>query len=136
MVNRLLLIFFVIINGMETEIILKKEDLAKEAGLKSSTITLMVIVALFFDVLNALFNLIVMYWVVTIIAYLTFFVWFLIHGIFFWKPKRLLAAGGSFIIEIIPVISVLPAITAAVLVIALDAKARQSLPVVPSKKRS
>lgn len=96
--------------------------------LKTHTIVFMVVVALFFDALGALFTPIAMYWVVTIVAYLTFFVWFRLYGITFLKPKRLVTAGGSLIVELIPIINVLPAITLAVAIIALEAKAKKIVP--------
>lgn len=111
-----------------------EEEKKKEKGLKMHTIVFMGTVALFFDALNGLLNAAVLYWAVTIFAYLTFFVWFLMHGILFWKPKRFLTMGGSLVLEFIPIISILPAITAAVLVVAFDAKLKKVLPKSPAKK--
>jgi|SRR3989338_5247776 len=100
----------------------------KERGLNNTTIVLMGVVALFFDALGALFTPIAMYWLVSIFYLLTFFLWFAMHGITFWKPKRFLTMGGSFIVELIPIISILPAMTAAVLIVALDSKLKKIAP--------
>lgn len=48
------------------------------------------------------------------------------------KPKRLAAFGGSFIIEMIPVVGdILPTWTAAIVYLALDYKAKKALAVMP-----
>ncbi len=101
----------------------------KEKELSNATIVLMAVVALFYDVLGALFTLVAMYWLVTLFYLLTFFLWFRVYGVTFWKPKRLLTMGSSFIIELIPIVSVLPAMTAAVLIVALDSKIKKVAPV-------
>lgn len=99
---------------------------AKEKGLSNITISLMVIVALFFDLLQWLLGWIFMGWSVSIFAWLTFYIWFKTKGISFMKPKRLAAFGGSFIIELIPVLGdILPTWTAAVIYLALDSKVKK-----------
>ena len=100
----------------------------KDKGLKDHTIVFMVVVALFYDVLGALLEPVAMYWLVSIFYFLTFLLWFGLHGINFWKPKRVLAMMTSFFIELIPIISILPAMTLAVLVVALDTKIKKILP--------
>ena len=97
-------------------------------GLNNTTIKLMIVVALFFDALGALLELVAMYWLVSIFYLLTFFLWFRLHGISFWKPKRFLVMGGSLIIELIPLVNLLPAMTLAVAVVALDSKIKKVLP--------
>lgn len=111
-----------------------EEKEKKEKGLKMHTIVFMGSVALFFDALGAIFTAAAAWWVITIFWALTFFVWFLMHGILFWKPKRLLTAGGSLLIEFIPILNLLPAMTAAVLIVAFDAKLKEVSPVPLSKK--
>ena len=102
----------------------------KEKGVKTHTIVFMVVVAVFFDVLQFLLGFVYMGWVVGIFAGLTFYVWFKIHGISFMKPKRLLAFGGASIIEIIPIplLASLPAWTAAVLYLAISNKIKAVVP--------
>ena len=100
----------------------------QEKGLKNTTISLMIAVALFFDALQALLTLIFMGWLVGIFAALTFYVWFKSHGISFMKPKRLFAFGGATIAEVIPFLSVLPAWTAAVSYLALQSKIQEVIP--------
>ena len=96
--------------------------------LSSETIALMISTALFFDVLQWAFAFIFMDWLVSIFAYMTFFLWFLLHGIKFSNPKRLLVAGTSMLIEIIPFVAALLSLTGAVTVIALDTKIKKHLP--------
>lgn len=97
-------------------------------GLENHTIVLMVAVALFYDALQALLTIILMGWLITPIAFLTFYLWFKLHGITFMTPKR----GGSmalgFLIEIFPLTSWLPAWTAVVSFIALDSKIKKIAP--------
>ena len=100
----------------------------KEKELKSHTIVFMAVVAIFFDVLQWLMAFLFMDWLVGIFAYLTFFVWFKIYGINLIKAKRLAVAGTSFILEIIPIVATLPALTAAVITVALDAKVKKIAP--------
>ncbi|MBI2065748.1 MAG: hypothetical protein HYT68_01625 [Candidatus Zambryskibacteria bacterium] len=103
--------------------------LEKEKGLKNTTIALMVVTALFFDALQWFLAFIFMGWVVTIFAGLTFYLWFKLQGISFMKPKRLATFGGSFIIELIPILGdVLPAWTAAVVILVLDSKIKKVVP--------
>ena len=105
------------------------DDEKKEKGLKNHTIILMVAVALFFDALQWLLGFIFMGWLVSIFAWLTFYVWFKINGISFMKPKRFITFGGSFIIELIPVVGdVLPTWTAAITYLALDSKIKKIVP--------
>jgi len=105
-----------------------KPEEGKERGLKTSTIVFMIVVAVFFDLLQWALVFIFMGWLAGIFAGLTFYVWFKTYGISFMKPKKALAMGGGFIIEMLPVISSLPAWTAAVTVITLDSKLKKVLP--------
>jgi hypothetical protein len=105
-----------------------QEEENKEKGLETHTIAFMISVAGFFDVLQWAMAFLFMDWLVSIFAYLTFFVWLKIHGISFMKPKRLLAGGTSMLFEIIPFVAALPALTAAVAIITLDTKLKKVLP--------
>jgi glycopeptide antibiotics resistance protein len=100
----------------------------EKKGLNNTTIVLMICVAIFFDVLQALLTFIFMGWVVGIFAFLTFYLWFKLRGLSFMKPKRLLTFGGASLIEIIPFLSALPAWTAAIIVLALDSKIKKVIP--------
>lgn len=108
----------------------KKDEKAeeKEKGLKSTTVVLMITVALFFDALQALLTFIFMGWLAGFFAGLTFYLWFRIHGISFMKPKRLATFGGTALIEFIPFLSVIPAWTFAVAYLALDSKIKKIIP--------
>ncbi len=103
----------------------------KEEGLKNHTVVLMIVVALFFDVLQWALAFIFMDWLVSIFAYLTFFVWFRMNGISFMKPKRLAASSLSFLFEIFSWVAAIPALTAAVTFVALDAKVKKIVAQVP-----
>ncbi len=54
---------------------------------------------------------------ITVWAWLTFFVWFKLQGISFINPKRALALNGGGLLEIIPILNSLPAWTLAVILI-------------------
>jgi len=100
----------------------------KEKGLENHTIVFMIVVALFYDALQLALAFAFMDWLVGIFAFLTFYVWFKMKGMSFMKPKRALVMGGGFIIEIIPVLSILPAWTLAVTILALDSKIKKVVP--------
>jgi hypothetical protein len=96
-----------------------------EKGLENHTVALMIATALLFDAIQILLTFVLMGWIVGFFAFLTFYIWFKIHGISFMKPKRALTMGASFIIEVIPFVSVLPAWTLAVTILALDTKIKR-----------
>lgn len=100
----------------------------KEKTLGNSTIIFMFAVAVFFDITQWLLAFIFMDWLVSIFAYLTFFLWFKLKGISFMKPKRLIVAGTSFFLEIMPLVAALPALTGAVVITALDSKIKKIVP--------
>jgi len=100
----------------------------KKKGLENHTIIFMIVVALFYDVLQWVMAFILMDWLVGIFAFLTFYVWFKMRGLNFATPKRAMVLGGGFIIEIIPILSVLPAWTLAVIILALDSKIKKIVP--------
>ena len=97
-----------------------------EKGLKKTTVVLMIVVAIFFDVLQWLFTFIFMGWAVGIVAGFTFWLWFKFHGISFMQPKRFMAFAGSTLIEIIPFLSALPAWTLAVSYLAISSKIKEA----------
>src|SRR3989344_2139954 len=103
----------------------------EKKGLNNTTIALMISVAIFYDVLQWLLAFIFMGWLVSIFALLTFYVWFKMKGMSFMKPKRFAAFGGSFIVELIPIINILPAWTLAIVLLALDSKIKKIAAVVP-----
>jgi len=111
------------------------EEEKKKKELKSHTVVLMVVVALFFDVLQWLLAFVFMDWLAGFFAFMTFFVWFKLYGVSFMKPKRILAMGGAGLIEMIPVLAALPAWTAAVIFLALDAKVKKIAPVLDIMKK-
>jgi hypothetical protein len=98
-----------------------------EKDLKKHTVVLMIVTALFFDLLQWLLAFVVMDWLVGIVACPVFVVWFWFYGVKFVSPKRLATLGGTFIIEAIPLLSTLPVWTGAVVVIILDHKAKRLL---------
>lgn len=55
--------------------------------------------------------------VISIIAWLTFYMLFKRRGVHFNSPKRVLSMGGGFFIEFIPIINILPGWTVAVLLV-------------------
>lgn len=102
----------------------------KENELKSHTIVLMIVVAVFFDVLQGLLVFIFMGWLVGFFAGLTFYIWFKLHGISFMKPKRFITFSTASVIEMFPFLplSALPAWTAAIVILALDSKIKKVAP--------
>lgn len=114
------------------------------------TATLMVSVALFYDLVQALFDLLhiipvvgnVIATVVTallsVVAWLTFYVWFKMHGVHFHTAKRAVTMGAGFLIELIPVLNILPAWTLAVILIFMTARMPKIVQTVASgaKKQS
>ena len=82
--------------------------------------------ALFFDALQALLTPIFMGWMVTPIAYGTFWLWFKTRGLNFFTMKRAPTLGIGFLIEMIPGLDVLPTITYTVVRVALDAKFKEA----------
>jgi hypothetical protein len=102
----------------------------EKKGLDNVTIALMICTALFFDGLQWLLGWILMGWLVSIFAGLTFYTWFKIRGMSFMKPKRFGVFGGSFLVELIPGIGdILPTWTASITYLALDSKIKKVAPV-------
>lgn len=97
----------------------------KEKKLSSTTIFLLIIVALFFDLLQIIFTFLFLGWLISFYAFMTFWLWFKLKGISFATPKRSGIAGGGFIIELVPFLNMLPAWTLAVTLIILDVKSKE-----------
>ena len=66
-------------------------------------------------------------------AWLTFYVWFKLHGISFVSPKKILAFPAAFLIKIFPFLGVLPAWTGAVVLIFLITRGEEALAVTLEK---
>ena len=96
----------------------------------------MVGAALFYDVIQAGLDLLPFVgWIlsplVSIPAFLTFYIWFKIYGRNFMTPKRALAMGAGVIIEMIPILNILPGWTVAVLFLIGLEKAEKIASIVP-----
>ena len=108
---------------------------------KISVITggLMIGVAIFYDLLQVGVNLLhgipilgniaalLGGFLVTIWAWLTFYLWFKLNGVGFLNPKRAFALNGGFLIELIPVVNALPAWTLAVSLLIATTRAEELL---------
>jgi|SRR3989344_9617789 len=110
---------------------MRPEEKTEKKGLDNTTIVFMICVALFYDALQVLLALIFMGWLVSIFALLTFYTWFKIRGLNFVRPKRAGLLGGGFIIELIPIINILPAWTLAIVLLALDSKIKKIVGNIP-----
>lgn len=99
----------------------------QEPQLSNIDTMLMTGTALFFDLLQWLLNFVALHWVVTIFAYMTFFLWFYMKGIKIFTPKKLAVATGGFVVEAIPIISALPTITAMVVATIINTKGQKIL---------
>lgn len=105
----------------------------KDKGLDNITIAFMVSVALFYDVFQALIQLIpflgqILSSLIGVFAFLTFYLWFKMRGLNFATPKRAGLLGGGFLIELIPILNILPAWTLAVILLAIDFKIKKIAP--------
>lgn len=111
------------------ELGLPEASAGNKRTLKNSTIALMVSVALFIDGLQIFFEgTIVLPSLIDIFAFLTFYVWFKIHGMQFLTPKRMTYMTGGFILELIPVLNALPALTLTVILLILNFEVKNVLP--------
>ena len=105
----------------------------EEAGLKNSTVALMIVVAFLFDgiqvgvqlapIVGQIFS-----EIINVVALLVFFLWFIIHRIKLLTPKRLLTIGGGFLLEV-GTIGIVPAWTISVAITALGARVGKIAPV-------
>jgi len=114
-----------------------EEDEPKNS-LPKGTIALMISTALFFDAIQVILLFfavgVVLNTFINIFAGLTFFLWFMMHGISFLSPKRLAGIGGGFIVELIPILNSLPAWTGAVWYIISTTKILQTVEKLPGGK--
>lgn len=109
-----------------------------QGQLKKTTFWLMMSVGVLFDLAQAAIGLLhfipaagnaiagIGDMLITIVAGLTFFLWFWLHGIRFNTSKRMLRFGGSFLVELIPVANMLPVWTTSVLLIYFTTKHPQA----------
>jgi len=79
----------------------------------------MIGVALCFDIAVFLINLIPILGQfigigIGFIAYLTFFLWFMLKGVRIMTPKRAITLGTGFLISLIPILNMLPELTISV----------------------
>ncbi len=108
-----------------------KEVIGQNSKFKISktTIILMIIVALFFDLIQFILSLMVIgfvvNWSISVFAWLTFFLWFKIKGVSFANPKRAGSLLGGFLIELIPLVDMLPAWTGAIILVILSLRVKQ-----------
>lgn len=99
-------------------------------GLKNITIGLMIVAALLFDAVQAIINLLpiagqILSGFVSFFAFMTFWLWFRLNGLKFTSAKRVSYMGGGFILELIPILNMLPAWTLAVFLLCADFKIKQ-----------
>jgi len=92
----------------------------EQKEISNTTLALMISVAIFFDVLQFIIGLVPIAGqyisvMVTIIALPTFYLWFKIYGRSFMSPKKVMALGCGTIIELIPILNILPGWTVAVI---------------------
>lgn len=102
----------------------------KNKEIKDTTAGLMIGTALFFDGLQAIFQVApaigqILAAMIAVVAFLTFWLWFKLYGVNFATPKRSAYLGGGFIIELIPILDILPAWTLAVTLIITDLKIKR-----------
>ncbi len=83
----------------------------------------MVLVALLYDGVQALIDLIsagTIGWLtnpfISFWSFLTFFFWFKLKGLSFMRPNKALTMGGSYFLEVVPLLNSLPTITLGVVI--------------------
>ncbi len=101
------------------------EEEKPEKSLKTTTVWLMISTAIFFDALQWLLAFVFMDWLVTIFAYMTFWLWFVTKGIRLLTPKRFAIQTGTLLIEVIPFVAMLPAITCMVVLTIINVKLKE-----------
>ncbi|MBI2618031.1 hypothetical protein HYW58_01105 [Candidatus Kaiserbacteria bacterium] len=97
-------------NGNITEITERERP---QPRIDSGTMVSMVSVAFFFDVVQMIFTLTVIGSIVSsvmsIFIWLTFYVWFKKHGIMFMDNlARMIIMWGGFLLELVPVLNIIP----------------------------
>lgn len=90
-------------------------------GLKSTTIWLMIGVALLFDVLQTALSYLFLGWLMIPVFYLTYWMWFKIHGVSFLTLKRAPTQAVGAFLEVISA-GIIPAFTFIVVRVAITSK--------------
>jgi len=72
---------------------------------------------------------------ISVWAWLTFYVWFKIRGVSFINPKRFAVLNGGALLEMIPVINTLPAWTLAVFLLIGITRAEELLAKIPGGRK-
>ena len=62
-------------------------------------------------------------WIISVWAWLTFYTWFKIYGVSFLNFRRGATLNSSFLIELFPILAVIPSWTLAVLLLVLSVRA-------------
>ncbi|HBV01338.1 MAG TPA: hypothetical protein DEF00_03025 [Candidatus Taylorbacteria bacterium] len=68
---------------------------------------------------------------ISVWAWLTFYLWFKIHGVSFMQPKRFALLNGGALLEMIPIVNSLPAWTLAVLLLIATTRAEELIKKIP-----
>jgi hypothetical protein len=105
----------------------------QEKELPNGTAILMIGTAILLDCIQALTGLVpiigqIIGWLVDAVALFGFWLWFKMHGISFSKKKRGLTLGIGALVELIPLINILPAWTLAVVRLVLTTKTKKLTP--------
>lgn len=108
------------VRAMQEEII-GQEKKQKGRSVGKVTFMMMVTVALTLDIILAIVSWFavvaigaIINWIISAVAFCTFYLWFKLKGIKFNSPKKMLALPGGFLIEMIPYLNMLPGWTMAV----------------------
>lgn len=95
-----------------------------ESKIANTTFMLMLATAGFYDLLSIIP---VVNWFVAIFAWMTFGLWFAISGVGFINPKKLAVWATSALIGIIPALSAVPELTAAIILTVLIVRTEEKL---------
>lgn len=105
----------------------------QEEGLSKITIILMIIVALVFDGIQLLLQLIpilgqILAFLISVFAFLTFYLWFKLKGLHFSVTKRLVFFGGTAFEVALPILNAIPIWTASVSFVAISSRIKKVVP--------
>lgn len=95
-----------------------------ESKITNATFVLMLATAGFYDLFSAIP---IVNWLVAVFAWLTFGLWFAILGVGLISPKKFAVWGTSAVVGVIPAISALPELTAAIILTVLIVRAEEKL---------
>jgi hypothetical protein len=116
-----------------------QKNIAPEDKLNFTSMFLLIGTALLFDALQAICTLTVILlpvsYVVTFVAFMTFWFWFRTKGIKFNTKVRSMSFGGASVLELIPFLSALPGWTLAVSVIILTTKGQKFASLIPGGEK-